>query len=90
MTFKLNKSLYGVKQVQDSSTERFSSFMIDHEYDRTTSYHYIDVKCFLNDNFIIFLLYMNNMLIVSHVLRKLQISKKRVEQDICYERLVSN
>jgi hypothetical protein len=40
--------------------------MVEHEYDRTTSDHCVFVKKFSDGEFIILLLYVDDMLIVGH------------------------
>jgi ATP-binding cassette subfamily B (MDR/TAP) protein 1 len=46
--------------------------MVDHGYDRTTSDHCVLMKRFSDENFIILLLYMDDMLIVGHDIRKIK------------------
>ena len=52
---KLKKSLYGFKQAPRQWYKKFDSFMMDHGYDRISSDHYVFVKKFSNERFIIFL-----------------------------------
>ncbi|KAK2975926.1 hypothetical protein RJ640_007404 [Escallonia rubra] len=46
--------------------KKFESFMGEHGYGKTTSYHYVFVKGFLDGDLIILLLYVDDMLIVGH------------------------
>ena len=62
---KLKKSLYGLKQAPRQWYKKFDSFMVKHGYSRTTSDHCVFVKKFLDENFIVLLLYIDDMLIMS-------------------------
>jgi ATP-binding cassette subfamily B (MDR/TAP) protein 1 len=73
---KLKKSLYGLKQAPRQWYKKFDSFMVDHGYARTTSDHCVFMKRFPNGNFIILLLYVDDMLIVGHDAKKIQILKE--------------
>jgi ATP-binding cassette subfamily B (MDR/TAP) protein 1 len=73
---KLKKSLYGLKQAPRQWYKKFDSFMVDHGYARTTSDHCVFMKRFPNGNFIILLLYVDDMLIVDHDAKKIQILKE--------------
>ena len=59
---RLKKSLYGSKQAPRQWYKKFDSFMVDHGY-RTTSYHCVFIKE-SSDDFIILLLYVDDMLII--------------------------
>ena len=59
---RLRKSLYGLKQAQWYKT--FESVMCEQGYRNTTSDHCVFVRKFSNDDFIILLLYVDDMLIV--------------------------
>ncbi|KAL6313455.1 hypothetical protein AAG906_004418 [Vitis piasezkii] len=61
---RLKKSLYGLKQASRQWYKKFDSFMIEHGYDRTASNHCVFVKKFSDREFIILLLYVDDMLIV--------------------------
>ena len=65
MFCKLKKNLYGLKQTLHKWYRKFDSFMMDHGYiyNTTTLDHCIYVKKFLNADFIIFLLYIDYILI---------------------------
>lgn len=62
---KMNKSIYGFKQVSRQWYKKFDFFMTDREYAMTDSDHCVYVK-FDDDDFIILLLYVDDMLIVGH------------------------
>jgi len=61
---RLRKSLYGLKQAPRQWYKKFESFMSDQDYKRTTSDHCVFVKKFFNDDFIILLLYVDDILII--------------------------
>ena len=60
---RLNKSLYGLKQAPRCWYKRFDSFIISLEYNRLSSDHCTYYKRFEED-FIILLLYVDDMLVV--------------------------
>ncbi|KAL6326013.1 hypothetical protein AAG906_038505 [Vitis piasezkii] len=64
---RLKKSLYGLKQAPRQWYKKFDSFMVEHGYDRTISNHCVFVKKFFNGEFIILLLYVDDMLIVGQL-----------------------
>lgn len=61
---RLKKSLYGLKQAPRQWYKKFESIMEEQGYKKTTSDHYVFVQKFSDGNFIILLLYIDNMLIV--------------------------
>ena len=61
---KLEKSLYGRKQAPKHWYKNNDSFMENHSFSKTMYDHCIFLKRFDDSDFIIFLLYMNDMLIV--------------------------
>lgn len=84
---KLKKSLYGLKQAPRQWYKKFDSFMVKHGYSRTTSDHCVFVKKFPDGNFIILLLYVDDMLIVGQdSMRinnlKLELSKSFAMKDL--------
>ena len=76
----LKKSLYGFKQVLSQWYTKFDSFMIEHGYDRTASDHCVFVKKFFDGEFIILLLYVDDMLIVGHDTSKIDKLKKELSK----------
>jgi len=74
---KLRKSLYRFKQAPRQCNRKFDSFMMDHRYDKTSYDHYVFVKKFPNEKYIILLLYVDDMLIADHDKNDIQ-SHKRV------------
>jgi hypothetical protein len=64
LVYQLKKKLYGLKQAPRQWYKKFDSFMVEHGYDRTTSDHCVFVKKFSDGEFIILLLYVDDILIV--------------------------
>ncbi|KAH9687766.1 hypothetical protein KPL70_014887 [Citrus sinensis] len=60
---RLNKSLYGLKQAPRYWYKRFDSFIISLGYNRLSSDHCAYYKRFEDNDFIILLLYVDNMLV---------------------------
>ena len=54
--------------------------MVEHEYDRTASDHCVFVKKFSNEEFIILLIYMDDMLIVGRDIGKIDKLKKELSK----------
>ena len=61
---KLKKSLYGLKQAPRQWYKKFESVIVKQGYKKTTSDHCVFVKQFTSNDFIILLIYVDNMLIV--------------------------
>ena len=61
---RLTKSLYGLKQAPRCWYKRFDSFIISLEYNRLSSDHCTYYKRFDDNDFIILLLYVDDMLVV--------------------------
>ena len=66
MVCKLKKSLYGLKQAPRQWYKKFDSFMVSHEYKRTDANHCVYFRKFTDGNFIILLLYVDDMLIAGN------------------------
>ena len=69
---RLNKSLYGLKQAPRQWYKKFESFMIDQGYTRTTTDHCVFMKKFNSGEFIILLLYVDDMLIVGRDVKQIK------------------
>ena len=67
-----NKSLYGLKQAPRKWYKKFDYFMVNHGYNETTSDYYVFTKHYSSDDFIILLLYVDDMLIVGHDASKVE------------------
>ena len=74
---KLKKSLYGLKQAPRQWYKKFDSFMVGHGYRRTVADYCVYFKRYPGENFIILLLYVDDMLIVGQ--DRAQISKLKEE-----------
>ncbi|GKV28962.1 hypothetical protein SLEP1_g37944 [Rubroshorea leprosula] len=68
---KLKKSLYGLKQAPRQWYRKFDSFMGEHKFARTESDHCVYVKRYPDGDFLILLLYVDDMLIVGHDTKKI-------------------
>ena len=73
---KLKKSLYGLKQAPRQWYTKFDSFMEGHGYSKTSSDHCVYVKKFSDGDFIILLLYVDDMLLLVMTLRRLKVLRK--------------
>ena len=86
---RLKKSLYGLKQAPRQWYKKFNSFMADHRYSKTASDHYVFVKKFCDDNFIILLLYIDDMLTVGHDIQKIEGFKRDLSKSFAMKDLGS-
>nr|CAN64805.1 hypothetical protein VITISV_028195 [Vitis vinifera] len=77
---QLKKSLYGLKQAPRQWYKKFDSFMVEHGYDKTAFDHCMFVKKFSDGEFIILLLYMDDMLIVGRDTCKINKLKKELSK----------
>ena len=84
---QLKKSLYGLKQAPRQWYKKFDSFMIEHGYQRTTSDHCVFVKRFLDGEFIILLLYVDDMLIVGQNSDKISKLKEEMKKSFAMKDL---
>ena len=89
LVWRLKKSLYGLKQAPRQWYKKFDSFMVEHGYDRTASNHFVFVKKFSDGEFIILLLYVDDMLIVGRDIGKIdklknELSKSFEMKDLGY------
>ena len=73
---KLNKSLYGLKQVPRHWYLKFDSIIGERGYKRNSSYHCLYFQRFSGDDFIILLLYVDDILIVGKNVSKIATLKK--------------
>ena len=68
---------------------KFDSFMGEHGYEKTTSDHCVFVKKFPDGDFIILLLYVDDMLIVGRDANKIDRLKKELSKSFAMKDLVS-
>ena len=64
MVCRLKKSLYELKQATRQWYQKFKSFMVDHAFHKTQADHFVFVKRYDRGEFLIFLLYVDDMLVV--------------------------
>ena len=86
---KSKKSLYGLKQALRQWYKKFDSFMMSHGYNRTTSDHCMFTKKYFDDDFIIFLLYVDDMLIIGHDSSKIDRLKRELSMSFAMKDLGS-
>jgi hypothetical protein len=87
IVYHLKKSLYGLKQSPRQWYKKFDSFMVEHGYDITTCDHCVFVKKFSDGEFIILLLYMDDMLIVGHDTSKIDRLKEELSKSFAMKDL---
>ena len=56
--------------------------MMDHRYSKIISDHYVFIKRFSNEGFIILLLYVDDMLIINHDAKKIKSLKKKLSKSV--------
>lgn len=61
---RLKKSLYGLKKAPRPRYKKFVPFMLDHNFKRLNEDHFVYIKRDERCNFIILLVYVDDMLIV--------------------------
>ena len=76
MVCQLRKSLYGLKQAPLQWYKKFESFMLEHSFHKTQVDHSVFVKRYDEGDFLILLLYVDDMLIVGQDTRKIASLKK--------------
>ena len=67
----MKKSLYELKQEPGQWYQIFESFMVDHDFHKTQSYHCVFVKRYDRGDFLVILLYVDDMLIVAQDPKKI-------------------
>ena len=77
---KLKKSLYGLKQAPRQWYKKFESVMGEQCYKKTTSDHCVFVQKFSDDDFIVLLLYVDDMLIVGQNVYRINNLKKQLNK----------
>ena len=71
MVCRLKKSLYELKQAPRQWYQKFKSFMVDHAFHKTQADHCVFVKRYDGMDFLILLLYVDDMLTVGQDLKKI-------------------
>ena len=77
---RLRKSMYGLKQAPRQWYRKFESFMVDHGFGKTQADHCIFVKKYDGGDFLILLLYVDDMLIVGQDPKKIGSLKKALSR----------
>ncbi|GKU96422.1 hypothetical protein SLEP1_g9661 [Rubroshorea leprosula] len=80
MVCKLRKSLYGLKQAPRQWYKKFDSFMMSHGYKRINANPCVYIRSFRDGNFIILLLYVDDMLILGQDVEKFCRLKKKLSK----------
>ena len=75
---KLKKCLYGLKQDPRQWDKKFESVIGDKDFKKTCFYHFVFVQNFSDNDFTIFLFYVDDMLIVGNNTTTIQESKKEL------------
>ncbi|RVW79299.1 Retrovirus-related Pol polyprotein from transposon TNT 1-94 [Vitis vinifera] len=84
---KLKKSLYGLKQAPRQLYKKFESVMGEQGYRKTTSDHYVFVQKFSDDDFVILLLYVDDILIVGRNVSRIDNLKKQLSKSFAMKDL---
>ncbi|KAJ4718977.1 Retrovirus-related Pol polyprotein from transposon TNT 1-94 [Melia azedarach] len=84
---KLKKSLYGLKQAPRQWYKKFETVMGEQGYPKTSSDHCIFIQKFSDDDFIILLLYVDNMLIVGRNASRIDWLKKQLSKSFAMKDL---
>ena len=83
---KLKKSLYGLKQAPRQWYKKFD-YLMSHGYSRTSSDHCVFTRKFSDDDFIILLLYVDDMLIIGHDSSKIDRLKRELSKSFAMKEL---
>ena len=84
---RLKKSLYGLKQAPRLWYQKFESVMGEQGYRKTTSDHCVFVQKFSHDDFIILLLYVDDMLIIGKNVSRIKELKKQLSRSFAMKDL---
>ena len=85
---RLKKSQYGLKQAPRQWYRKFDSFMTDHGYHKMQADHCVFVKKFDGGDFLILLLYVDDMLIVGRDAKKIKSLKKPLSKSFAMKDIV--
>ena len=64
--------MYGLKQAPRQWYKKFESFMLEHGFNKTQADHCVFVKRYDEGDFLILLLYVDDMLVVDRMPKRLQ------------------
>ena len=77
---KLKKSLYGLKQAPRQWNKKFELVMGEQGYRKTTSDHCVFIQKFSDDDFVILLLYVDDILIIGRNVSRIDKLKKQLSR----------
>jgi len=86
---KLKKSLYGLKQTPRQWYLKFDRFMSEQGYTRCHSDHWVYLKRKNNGSYIIFLLYVDDMLVAGSNMQEINVLKKKLANSFAMKDLVA-
>ena len=72
----IEENLYGLKQAPRQWYKKFESFIVEYGFQKTQADHCVFIKRYEEGEFLILLLYVDDMLIVGQDTRKIEILKK--------------
>ena len=84
---KLKKSLYGLKQAPRQWYKKFESFMTGLGYHKAQPDHCVFMKRYTEGDFIILLLYVDDMLIVGNGTKRIALLKKALSKSFAMKDL---
>ena len=84
---KLRRSLYGLKQAPRNWYKRFESFMCDNKFEKTNSDNCVFVKMYSSGDFIILLLYVDDMLVIGSDLKRIKALKEKLGNEFAMKDL---
>jgi len=86
---RLQKSLYGLKQAPRQWYKKFDAFMAKHDFKKTLTDHCVFVKKYDGGDFIILLLYVDDMIVVGYDPKKISALKKALSKSFAMKDLGS-
>ena len=87
LVYKSKKILYGLKQAPRKWCKKFDSFMENYSFNKTMYYHCVFMKKFGDNDFIILLLYVNDMLIIGQDASKIDNLKRELSNSFAMKDL---
>ena len=83
----IEESLYGLKQAPRKLYKKFESFMLEYKFQKTQVDHCVFLKRYDEDEFLILLLYVDDLLIVGENTRKTGSLKKALDKSFAMKDL---
>ena len=83
----IEESLYGLKQAPRKLYKKFESFMLEYKFQKTQVDHCVFLKRYDEDEFLILLLYVDDMMIVGQDTRKIESLKKALDKSFAMKDL---